>query len=76
MQNIGTVRIQYPPCKTMLDDQQWISCAHARRKKSPENSNGAAAVSEPDDRGGEAKELQSGGAIMNKLAASNELYPG
>jgi len=32
------------------------------------NNNGA--VHEPDNRGGEAEELRSGGAIMNKLVAS------
>jgi len=37
---------------------------HARKK----NNNGA--VHEPDNRGGEAEELRSGGAIMNKLVAS------
>lgn len=37
---------------------------HARKR----NNNGA--VLKPDNRGGEAEELRSGGAIMNKLAAS------
>lgn len=56
-------------CQFVLYDLAMGFMCHARKR----NSNGA--VLEPNNRGGAAKELQSGGAIMNKLAAMyNELY--